>query len=98
MMAQVQCDCGESVLNLIVDTKEITILHCTTWDTYTYSFLCPIHKSRVALSFNTEHLNTLLSNGAKFAEWEWPRIENIDAPRLTEYDVVNMLIELQGVK
>ena len=45
MMAQVQCDCGESVLNLIVDTKEITILHCTTWDTYTYSFLCPIQSS-----------------------------------------------------
>jgi len=91
------CNCEGESTRLNLSSKDVTILYCIDTCEWTYSYLCPLHKVRTVLPLNPMHIPQLAHGGVAIKEWRLPERENVQAPKLTENDLVNLIIELEKV-
>ena len=87
--------CQECNADQLYPFDEVVILHNTTWDTWTSSFLCKLCGVRSVGPVTQEGIIQATTAGVEIREWESPRLEEVEGRLpLTTVDLADFVSEL----
>lgn len=89
-IVRVDCDTCEKAREIAGET--VTIVHNSTYDTYSYTYFCVMCGSRQVHEFNTTWLTTMLSYGCKYTSFKMPNMSRRPGGETINQDDLNKMI------